>query len=232
MMIRIGITESDTNFHNYPAWIQGDGVEVIVLSFREQNKDDFTRCDGFLLSGGVDMHPSGYGNTRVEYPWATSFNEPRDAFEREVFAFACLHEKPVLAICRGLQLVNAALGGNLIQDLQEQGFSNHRKGPEADGEHAISVEPASLLRSIAGQDQGLVNSAHHQGLDRIAETLRVSAWSEDRVVEAIEYIDFDQKPFFLGVQWHPERLRIPNSQNAFSMNIRQAFLDAASNTSK
>jgi putative glutamine amidotransferase len=167
-MVRIGITESDTNFLNYPAWIQGDGVEVIVLSYRNKNKEDFPRCDGFLLSGGVDMHPSAYGNSRVDYPWATNFNEARDAFEREVFQYACLHEKPVLAICRGLQVVNVALGGNLIQDLQEQGFSNHRKGAEADREHLISVEPSSLLFSIAGQSQGLVNSAHHQGLDRLA----------------------------------------------------------------
>jgi len=226
-MVRIGITESDTNFLNYPAWIQGDGVEVIVLSYRNKNKEDFPRCDGFLLSGGVDMHPSAYGNSRVDYPWATNFNEARDAFELEVFQYACLHEKPVLAICRGLQVVNVALGGNLIQDLQEQGFSNHRKGAEADREHLISVEPSSLLFSIAGQSQGLVNSAHHQGLDRIAESLRVSAWSDDRVVEAIEYMDFDQKPFFLGVQWHPERLRIQDSYTPFSMHIRQAFLDAA-----
>ncbi len=226
-MVRIGITESDTNFLNYPAWIQGDGVEVIVLSYKNENKEDFSRCDGFLLSGGVDMHPSAYGNSRVDYPWATNFNGARDAFEREVFQYACLHEKPVLAICRGLQVVNVALGGNLIQDLQEQGFSNHRKGAEADREHLISVEPSSLLFSIAGQSQGLVNSAHHQGLDRIAESLRVSAWSDDRVVEAIEYKDFDQKPFFLGVQWHPERLRIQDSYTPFSMHIRQAFLDAA-----
>lgn len=226
-MVRIGITESDTNFLNYTAWIQGDGVEVIVLSYRNKNKEDFPRCDGFLLSGGVDMHPSAYGNSRVDYPWATNFNEARDAFEREVFQYACLHEKPVLAICRGLQVVNVALGGNLIQDLQEQGFSNHRKGAEADREHLISVEPSSLLFSIAGQSQGLVNSAHHQGLDRLAESLRVSAWSDDRVVEAIEYKDFDQKPFFLGVQWHPERLRIQDSYTPFSMHIRQAFLDAA-----
>lgn len=226
-MVRIGITESDTNFLNYPAWIQGDGVEVIVLSYQNENKEDFSRCDGFLLSGGVDMHPSAYGNSRVDYPWATNFNEARDAFELEVFQYACLHEKPVLAICRGLQVVNVALGGNLIQDLQEQGFLNHRKGAEADREHFISVEPSSLLFSITGQSQGLVNSAHHQGLDRLAESLRVSGWSEDRVVEAIEYKDFDQKPFFLGVQWHPERLRIQDSYTPFSMHIRQAFLDAA-----
>jgi putative glutamine amidotransferase len=226
-MVRIGITESDTNFLNYPAWIQGDGVEVIVLSYKNENKEDFLRCDGFLLSGGVDMHPLAYGNSRVDYPWATNFNEARDAFELSVFQFACLYEKPVLAICRGLQVVNVALGGNLIQDLQEQGFSNHRKGAESDREHLISVEPSSLLFSIAGHSQGLVNSAHHQGLDRLAESLRVCAWSDDRVVEAIEYMDFDQKPFFLGVQWHPERLRIQDSYTPFSIHIRQAFLDAA-----
>ena len=224
-MKRIGITTSDTNFQNYPNWIAGEGVEIIQLSYTEKNTQDFDSCDGFVLTGGIDVHPVFYQNARVDYPNTTVFNESRDHFEIQVFEFACQKNKPVLAICRGMQLVNIALGGNLIQDLEENGFENHRKGSEGDREHKIDVEPGTLLAQIAGVQQGFVNSAHHQGLDQIADELKVSAFSEDGVVEAIEYKDAN-KPFLLAVQWHPERMQIPASNLAFSQNIRSAFMEA------
>lgn len=224
-MKRIGITTSDTNFQNYPNWIAGEGVEIVQLSYSEKNTQDFDSCDGFVLTGGIDVHPAFYQSTRVDYPHTTVFNESRDLFEIQVFEFARQQNKPVLVICRGLQLVNIALGGNLIQDLQENGFENHRKGPEGDGEHKIDVQAGTLLAHIAGVQQGFVNSAHHQGLDQIADGLRVSAFSEDGVVEAIEYED-ESKPLLLAVQWHPERMQIPSSNLAFSQNIRSTFIDA------
>ena len=224
-MKRIGITTSDTNFQNYPNWIAGEGVEVVELSYTEKNTQDFDSCDGFVLTGGIDVHPQFYQNARVDYPHTTVFNESRDHFEIQVFKFARQQNKPVLAICRGLQLVNIALGGNIIQDLQENGFTNHRKGPDGDREHKIEVEPGTLLAQIAGVQHGFVNSAHHQGLDQIADELKVSAFSEDGVVEAIEYKEAN-KPFLLAVQWHPERMQIPVSNLAFSQNIRGAFMEA------
>ena len=224
-MKRIGITTSDTNFQNYPNWIAGEGVEIVQLSYTEKNTQDFDSCDGFVLTGGIDVHPVFYQNARVDYPNTTVFNESRDHFEMQVFEFARQQNKPVLAICRGMQLVNIALGGNLIQDLQENGFTNHRKGPDGDREHKIDVEPGTLLAQITGVQHGFVNSAHHQGLDQIAEELKVSAFSEDGVVEAIEYKDAN-KPFLLAVQWHPERMQIPASNLAFSQNIRSAFMEA------
>jgi putative glutamine amidotransferase len=224
-MIKVGITSSDTNFQNYPNWISGEGIEVILLSYQENNSQDFIHCDGFLLTGGIDLHPQFYQNTRLDYPNTTVFSEARDLFEIQVFEYARQQNKPVLAICRGLQLVNIALGGNLIQDLQENGFENHRKGPEGDREHKIEVKPGTLLAQISGVQQGFVNSAHHQGLDQIADELNVSAFSEDGVVEAIEYKDAN-KPFLLAVQWHPERMQIPATNEAFSQNIRSAFMEA------
>lgn len=224
-MKRIGITTSDTNFQNYPNWIAGEGVEIVQLSYTEKNTQDFDSCDGFVLTGGIDVHPAFYQNARVDYPNTTVFNESRDLFEMQVFEYARKQNKPVLAICRGLQLVNIALGGNIIQDLQENGFINHRKGPDGDREHKIEVKPGTLLAQIAGVQHGFVNSAHHQGLDQIAEGLKVSAFSEDGVVEAIEYKEAN-KPFLLAVQWHPERMQIPASNLAFSQNIRSAFIDA------
>jgi putative glutamine amidotransferase len=224
-MKRIGVTTSDTNFKNYPNWISGEGVEVVLLSYEQKNTQDFDSCDGFVLTGGIDVHPDFYQNDRVDYPNTTVFKESRDLFEMQVFEYARQQNKPVLAICRGLQLVNIALGGNLIQDLQENGFTNHRKGPDGDREHKIEVRAGTLLAQITGVQHGFVNSAHHQGLDQIAEGLKVSAFSEDGVVEAIEYKEAN-KPFLLAVQWHPERMQIPASNLAFSQNIRSAFIDA------
>ena len=224
-MKRIGVTTSDTNFQNYPNWISGEGVEVVLLSYEQKNTQDFDSCDGFVMTGGIDVQPAFYQNDRVDYPNTTVFNESRDLFEMQVFEYARQQNKPVLAICRGLQLVNIALGGNLIQDLQENGFTNHRKGPDGDREHKIEVKPGTLLAQIAGVQHGFVNSAHHQGADQIADGLQVSAFSEDGVVEAIEYKEAN-KPFLLAVQWHPERMQIPSSNLAFSQNIRSAFIDA------
>jgi putative glutamine amidotransferase len=224
-MKRIGITFSDTNFQNYPNWMAGQGVEVVRLSYQEKNTSDFDSCDGFVLTGGIDVHPAFYQNPRIDYPNTTVFNESRDLFEIQVFEYARMHNKPILAICRGLQLINAAMGGTLIQDLQENDFENHRKGAEGDREHKIEVKPDTLLAKISGTLNGFVNSAHHQGVDQIAVGLKVSALSNDGVVEAIEYED-PIKPFFLGVQWHPERMQIPSSNLAFSQNIRKAFIEA------
>lgn len=226
-MIRIGITTSDTNFQNYPSWIKREDVEIIFLSYVEENLVDILKCDGIVLTGGVDLYASLYGNKRVDYPNSTDFNLKRDEFEMSVFRISKEMKLPVLAICRGLQLVNVALGGDLFQDLQESGKANHRKMNGVDGVHSIQVEEQSLLFAISQKLNGHVNSAHHQGIGRLAEDLRISAWSEDGVAEAIEYQDWESKPFLLGVQWHPERLQTSESIDSFSMNIRQTFLEAA-----
>ena len=230
-MVVIGITTSDTNFQNYPNWIQGDGVEVIYLSYQDENLVDILKCDAVVLTGGVDMHPRFYQNAREDYPFSTEFNEKRDDFEMHVFQICSENKMPILAICRGLQLVNVALGGDLIQDLQECGKSNHRKMLGNDGEHFIQVEKDSLLFEISQIETGIVNSAHHQGIGKLASDLRISAWSEDGVAEAIEYQHWVSNPFFLGVQWHPERL-LTTSKNNFSENIRQSFLEAAQKNKK
>ncbi len=225
-MMTIGITESDTNFQYYAPWVKGDskGIEVIILSYKTQNYDDLKRCDGLVLSGGVDVHPRFYNNQRFDYPKATLFNEIRDEFEINIFNQARVLEMPILAICRGMQIANIALGGTLIQDLEEHGLKDHRKRPENDHIHDVHIVPDCLLKAIVHTDQGIVNSAHHQALGIIADPLTISARSEDQVIEAIEYKDPVQNPFFLGVQWHPERLYLLQDHQHFSQDIRSAFL--------
>ncbi len=227
-MMTIGITESDTNFQYYAPFIQGDDpdIEVIILSYKSQNMEELSRCDGIVLSGGVDTHPRFYNHDRIDYPLAQAFNEVRDEWELQVFEYARVHRLPVLAICRGMQIVNIALGGDLIQDLEEQGSDNHRRTAAIDGNHLISLEKGSLLYAITHYTSGMVNSAHHQGLGRLADVLTCSAYAQDHTIEAIEYKDRDHYPFLIGVQWHPERLHVIGGNQQFSINLREAFLNA------
>ncbi len=228
-MIKIGITYSETNFQNYPNWIlaKSNDIEIVILSFELFNYQELEKCDGVILSGGVDSHPLFYKNPRIDYPLAQTFNEERDKFEINIFEMAQNLRIPILGICRGMQLINIALGGTLIQDLEENGNKNHRKMQNIDGLHSIVVEKDSLFYEIANIDSGMVNSAHHQGIDQIADNLRASAWSDDRVVEALEYKDKSINSFLIAIQWHPERFINSNYQIPFSMNIKNAFLEAS-----
>ncbi len=171
------------------------------------------------------MHPEFYENDRTDYPnGPAEFNKLRDEFEMHVFETALNFNHPVLAICRGLQLVNVALGGQLMQDLEEGGNKDHRRHNDADGQHEVDIVKDSLLSQIAGGTKGNINSAHHQGLSVVAEELMVNAYSPDFVIEGAEWKDKSDKPFLLAVQWHPERMT-DKETNPLSKNIRERFLE-------
>jgi putative glutamine amidotransferase len=226
--IKIGVTVTEARHENYPAWVKGndESIEIIELSWEQQNWDEIEDCDGIVLTGGVDVFPDFYDNQRKDYPnGPKEFNTQRDEFEMHVFETALNFNHPILAICRGLQLVNVALGGTLIQDLEEAGKNDHRRHGETDGKHEVKVVANSLLQNITGLNTGTINSAHHQGIAEIAEELMVNSFSPDLVAEGIEWGRKEGKPFLLGVQWHPERM--PDKEtNPFSCNIRTRFLEA------
>ncbi len=226
--IRIGVTFSEARYENYPKWIKGDDadIEIVELSWEKQNWDDIEDCDGIVLTGGVDTCPRFYESERTEYPnKPTEWNEARDEFEMHVFETALNFDHPVLAICRGLQLVNVSLGGDLVQDLEEAGKNDHRRHGEVDGQHAVSISENTLLKEVAGSTSGNINSAHHQAVGRVSDELMVSAVSPDGVVEAIEWKVKEGEPWLLAVQWHPERM-LDKESNPLSKNIREKFLEA------
>jgi putative glutamine amidotransferase len=159
--------------------------------------------DGFLLVGGADVDPATYGaelgpNTGPTYP-------ERDAFEIALVKAAIDREVPVLGICRGMQLLNVAFGGTLIQDLAgPDGENIHRRriGGFEDTENHIELEEGSLAARAAGEGIHVAHCHHHQAIDRLGEDLVVSGRaSEDGLAEAIEAADGG---WVLGVQWHPE----------------------------
>jgi putative glutamine amidotransferase len=224
--IRIGITDCG-KFDNYRRWIAAEpGVEVVKLSYKSGNASDTEICDGILFSGGEDLQPGLYG--KPEYVKEFGLKEiipERDHFEFEVLERALASKKPVLGICRGLQLINVFLGGTLVPDIPSLFQSDaHGKINGVDQEHSIRVEPGTLLYNICGPEGGIVNSAHHQSAARPAGSLKISAFSEPEIVEAMEWKDPGDKSWVLMVQWHPERMTDPGSP--FSLQVKKAFLRA------
>jgi putative glutamine amidotransferase len=226
MHLTIGITDTEARYSNYPLWIKGDDSEIEIIQLIPENIHELEKCNGIVLSGGIDTHPKFYKNERLNYPLAPEeFNVVRDEFELNVFKFAQDENIPILAVCRGMQLVNVALGGDMIQDIEESGKSDHRRHEE-DGVHEITVVNDSLFYEIIGAEKCTINSAHHQALNTIANDLKVSAFSPDGIAEATEWKEKKDKPFLLCLQFHPERLAKQPKGNSIANNIRKEFLKA------
>ncbi len=159
------------------------------------------RLDGLLLAGGPDVEPARYG--QASGPNTQPAQPLRDAAELELLAEAVTSARPVLAICRGMQLLNVARGGTLHQHLPDVlGTHDGSPGPGVYGTHPITVADGSALAKALGRTavEG-VPAYHHQGVDRLGLGLTASAWTPDGLVEAVEDPEL---PFCLGVQWHPE----------------------------
>lgn len=189
----------------YVRSVQRAGGIAIVLPPDEAAVADpdvlLDRVDALMLAGGADIDPSSYGaephaETRGTWP-------DRDAFELALARRALERDMPVLGICRGMQLLNVALGGTLVQHLPEAlGAETHRTVAGTFSEHHVRLDPASLACGAAGAESFVVWSHHHQGVDRVGEGLKVTGWSaEDDLPEAIE---LPGNRFALGVIWHPE----------------------------
>ena len=159
--------------------------------------------DGLVLAGGVDMDPSTYGAER--HPTVTRTVPERDAFEIALARRALERDLPLLGICRGMQVLNVACGGSLIQHLPDDvGHEDHRRSPGSfdDADHDVRLEAGSIAARAAGETLHGTKSHHHQGVDRLGGGLRVTGWATlDDLPEAIEAPD---RRFALGVQWHPE----------------------------
>lgn len=171
------------------------------------------RCDGVMLTGGDDIQPQLYTPAlSADLASTVKQTDPaRDLLEMEVVRAVFDQRKPLLAICRGQQLLNVAFGGTLIVDISTQvpNALNHKRSDLKDDlVHEINIAPGTLLAKITGKVHIKVNSAHHQAIDRVAAPFRVSAVSADGVMEGIELKPENAKllPYLLSVQYHPERL--------------------------
>lgn len=231
--LKIAISRGDLqgSYPMYQQWINAceHGVELINLYGMSSKDAEFQlmKCSGLLLSGGNDIHPYHY-NKSEKADKCISIDDQRDTLEFLVILKALSLNLPILGICRGMQMLNVVLGGNLITDIPSEvatDILHHREGDQKDNcFHEINILPNSLISAIVNQKTAFVNSYHHQSIDCISGILTVSATSPDGIIEAIEWKNPEERPFLLGVQWHPERM---NNYDIFSLSIAVAFIDAA-----
>jgi len=177
--------------------------EVEIVSAADARRVRARDFDGILFSGGEDVDPALYDEkTKHE---SVHIDRARDTFEFALLDAAMDRRLPILGICRGIQMINVKFGGTLIQDIPSDMELDHRQqGNRADLTHTVTVtEPESALAGVvAGSCR--VNSLHHQAIKRVGRGLKVTAHSEDGLVEAVEAAD--DYPFLMAVQWHPEEL--------------------------
>lgn len=190
----------------YVTGVEDPGGTALLLTpghSPESIRQVVSLAHGLLLTGGEDVHPSRYG--QEPDPALGTVNPPRDEMEFVALEEALRRRIPVLAICRGVQLLNVALGGTLYQDLPTQrpsGIIHEQAAPWNHRWHGARVEADSGLARIFGATELHINSFHHQGIDRLAPGLVPTVWSEDGLVEGVES---REHPWVYGVQWHPER---------------------------
>ena len=208
----------------YQSIIQAGGVPVIIPPYEDTNLliNTLEQLDGLLLTGGGDLNPLFLHEDPIRE--LHSINPYRDRQELLLTRLAANRQIPILGICRGMQVINAALGGTLYQDIYAQKDTpsiKHSQDLERSfPSHRVELAECSLLARILNVKEVAVNSFHHQAVKDAAPGFRVSATAPDRVIEAIESTEYKS---IIGVQWHPEYLW---DRDEASMGLFQAFVDA------
>jgi putative glutamine amidotransferase len=203
------------------------GAPVLIPPIEDRGALEriFSTLDGMLFPGGLDVHPSRFGE---EIHPTVTVDEPLDGLELQLAAWVTERELTTLGICRGQQLLNVALGGTLIQDLPTHGLAHPQSGAALRGElaHGIEVRADSRLAAIFGQTAFEVNSFHHQSVKDLGRGLKAVGWSADGVIEAVESTEH---PWLLAVQFHPEDLTPAHEP---SRRLFDAFVAACAERSR
>lgn len=219
----IGITCSKTTegkiamSQNYLNSVWEAGAVPVFLAYTEDEDklSEYAQVfDGFLFGGGDDMDPARYGEEKMFD--SVEIDADRDAFELTLYRHVKATGKPILGICRGIQLLNVAEGGSLYQHID-----GHRQdAPGTTTDQKTIVFEGSMLHELTQKSEILVNSFHHQNIKALAPTLTADAESEDGYIEAAH---MEGHPFYLGVQWHPEIFR---QQDPAMQRVFAAFVNA------
>lgn len=211
--------------HNVRAIIEAGGVPLLLPNISDQASIArlAEEIDGLLGSGGYDIDPSYY--QEEPHQKLGTVTPRRDEFEHALFQKVLELNKPILGICRGMQMLNVAAGGKLYQDIysqiDEELLKHSQDAPTYYGTHTIRLEEGSLLQEIVQSNELRVNSRHHQAVKEVAKDFMVSARARDGIIEAIES---KEHSFALGVQWHPENML--EGKDEASELIFKAFINA------
>ena len=206
---RIAVSKTSDN---YEAWLRHAEAEVQPINLYGLKIDSALQvlagCSGLLLTGGEDVFPDCYGKPQ-EIKLCEEIDRYRDSLELALIKKAIELKMPIFGICRGEQILNVATGGTLIADIPAEVDTTviHRCPPgSAECLHYINIDPKTLLFQITGIQTGIVNSYHHQAVEKTGPGMRITAVAENGVAEAIEREHAQEGAFMMGVQWHPERL--------------------------
>lgn len=209
---------------NVQAILRAGGIPLILPNITDEEviKEIVSKIDGLLGSGGYDVSPLIFGEQ--PHQKIGTITPLRDQFELLLFQEMLKAEKPIFGICRGMQMLNVAAGGNLYQDIyaqhEEQLIKHGQDAPRSYGSHFVSVKENTRLHEIVKEKQLVVNSYHHQAVKDVADNFIVSGTAPDGIIEAIESTEH---PFAIGVQWHPEHM-LDNDQP--SVALFDAFIEA------
>ena len=219
--------------HSYTlATLAAGGIPTLapVIAKKKAIAEMVRRADGVMLTGGDDMQPDLYDSDLQKKikAKAVGIDPQRDFFEFLLIEQTLKQRKPLLAICRGPQVLNVALGGGLVTDIPAErpgSLVHHRRAKAHRLVHTAELAKGSLIRRIYGKAKLRINSAHHQAVGELAPMLRATAWTKDGIIEAIELNADEAKdaPFLLGVQFHPERIYEKHPEH---LKIFRAFTKA------
>jgi putative glutamine amidotransferase len=224
---RIAVSKTSDS---YETWLRQAEAKVQPVNMYGLKVDSALKvlasCSGLLLTGGEDVFPDYYGRPD-EIKLCEEIDRYRDSLELALINKAIELKMPIFGICRGEQILNVATGGKLIADIPTEVDTSviHRCPPgSADCLHYINIDPKTLLFQITGIQTGIVNSYHHQAVEKTGPGMRVTAIAENGVAEAIEREHAQQGSFMMGVQWHPEHL---TQSPDLSVPLAEYFLEEA-----
>jgi putative glutamine amidotransferase len=207
----------------YQLSVEQAGAEVEALFPESYDRNVLDHIDGLLLTGGGDIDASEFNE--VNHPDVHNVDKERDEMELTLTRQALERSIPVFGICRGIQVMNVALGGNLIQHIPDEIrpmlVHDDSKNSRQNLVHEVSIREGTLLHRILEKDRLAVNSFHHQSVKQLGRDLIANAWSDDSVVEGIE---LPGENYFLGVQWHPEEFV---EHGALFAKLFESFVEAS-----
>ncbi len=228
LYIALSKASGSTSYQNYINWLKSvDSTIVIVDMINKkpiQAATELEKCYALLLTGGLDVYPGRYGK---ENDTSRCEIDPyRDSVEFALIKKALKMKLPILGVCRGEQILNVVMGGSLIVDISQDydTIVKHRCGDDAPCFHEIQIIPGTLLYDAGKVLYDTVNTYHHQAVNKLANAFKITARSNDGIIEAYEWRHPKNKPFLLAVQFHPEKL---DKNNPLAISVAEKFISEA-----